>query len=218
MNIGLLGLRSNSKRIPDKNIIDFAGRPLCYWILKYANESKLDKVYVYIDCEKYKKIVEGFNFDKVVILDEKIMKDKGDVNLPYRFMIEYPEIKFKNLVLLQAPCPFFNLIGNALTLFENNNNDSQVCVTRLKRFLWHDYGYPKNYKVHERPRTQDFEGELVEVGCCYITTRNNLMTQKNFLGGKIGLYEVPDYMFFEMDEMIDYYIMTGINNGLRILK
>ena len=90
--IALIGLRKNSKRIENKNIQDFCGKPLCYWIIKKANEcKKIDKVYVLTDSEDYKKIVESFKFKKVKVLLEETIKEDGNVNLPYQFIIDFPE-------------------------------------------------------------------------------------------------------------------------------
>ena len=215
--IALIGLRSNSKRIENKNIKDFCGKPLCYWILNKANKcEKIEKIYVLVDCENYKGIVESFGFDKVEILFEKTIRENGNVNLPYQFIIDFPEIQFDSLCLLQAPCPFVNL-DSAINNFLIEGKDSQLSVYRLKRFFWYDYGYPKNYKIYERPNTQDLEGELIEIGDCYITTKKNLIRNKNFLGGNIGLFEEPEYCMFEIDNEEDWAIMESINKRLNLL-
>lgn len=218
MNIGLVGLRSKSKRIPHKNIKKFAGKPLCYWILKHANESKLDKTYVLVDCIEYEEIVKSFNFKNIEILQEKTITPDGNVNLPMQFVLDYPEIKFKNLIMLQAPCPFFKEIDKALDYFLLSGKDSQLCIVEEKRFFWHDYGYPKNYNVFQRPKTQKIKSEYVEVGACYITSKKNLIKQRNFLGGNIGLLLLPSYHYYELENILDWVIMESINQELGILN
>jgi N-acylneuraminate cytidylyltransferase len=216
--IALIGLRSGSKRIENKNIQDFCGKPLCYWVIKKANEcKKIDKVYILTDSEDYKRIVESFKFKKVKVFIEKTIKEDGNVNLPYQFIIDFPEIQFDNLCLLQAPCPFVDIDG-AVSNFFIEGKDSQLSVVRLKRFFWYDYGYPKNYKIYERPRTQEIEGELIEIGDCYITTKKNLIKNRNFLGGNIGLFEEPEYCMFEIDNEIEWAIMESINEKLGLLN
>lgn len=217
--IALVGLRSGSVRVPHKNLLAFAGKPLCYWVLKNASKSKLIKqIYVLVDCKEYKKIVNGFRLRKVKVLMEKTIKEGGNTNLPYQFMKDFPEIEFDSLCFLQAPCPFLTFLDEAINVFLKSKNDSQLCIVKMNRFFWHDYGYPKNYKVFNRPKTQEMQSELVEVGACYITTKASLKKQKNFLGGKIGLFEIPEYNYFELDNELDYTIMQAINEKLRILK
>ena len=43
MNIAIIPARKNSKRIKNKNIKLFKGKPIIYWTIKYLKESKLFK-------------------------------------------------------------------------------------------------------------------------------------------------------------------------------
>jgi N-acylneuraminate cytidylyltransferase len=127
---------------------------------------------------------------------------------------------FDTFLYLNPTTPFMtsSYLDFALHNFEITKKDSQLCVIRQQRFQWFDYGYPKNYNIFQRPRTQDFEGELIEVGACYISTYNNLIKYNDILGGNIGLIELPEYFYFELDNILDWAIMTAINKKLRLLK
>ena len=51
----------NSKGIPDKNIVPFAGKPLIAWTIEAAKNSEyLDEVVVSTDCEKIAEISQQF--------------------------------------------------------------------------------------------------------------------------------------------------------------
>ena len=70
-NIAFIPIRSGSKGIKDKNIKKFNGKPLCYWTVKSAAESKLvDEVYVSTDSKKIIQIVESFELPKVKLFIE----------------------------------------------------------------------------------------------------------------------------------------------------
>ena len=57
MNIAIIPARSKSKRIKNKNIKLFNGKPIIYWSIKAALKSKIfDRVIVSTDSEKIKKI------------------------------------------------------------------------------------------------------------------------------------------------------------------
>ena len=220
MNIALIPAREGSKRIPLKNIKNFCGRPLLYWICRAVQNSKLiDKGYVSTESKIFRKIIESFNFNKIEVIDRDLATCTDDASSQsvIEDFIKRINYNFNILCLLQAPCPFFQDIDNALNNFILSKKDSQLSVIRLKRFFWYDYGYPKNYKIYERPRTQELEGELIEIGNCYITTKKNLIKNKNFLGGNIGLYELPEYHFFELDTELDWTIMESINERLNLL-
>ncbi|MCF8057823.1 MAG: pseudaminic acid cytidylyltransferase [Bacteriovoracaceae bacterium] len=57
MNLAIIPARSGSKRIPDKNIKDFYGKPLLSYSIKYALDSGVfDEVMVSTDSQKIKNI------------------------------------------------------------------------------------------------------------------------------------------------------------------
>lgn len=57
MNICLIPARKGSKRIKNKNIKNFYGKPIIYYSIKAALNSRLfDKIIVSTDCIKIKKI------------------------------------------------------------------------------------------------------------------------------------------------------------------
>src|SRR5690606_18540046 len=51
---------------------------------------------------------------------------------------------------------------------------------------------------------QDFHGTLVENGAFYISSIQQILKEKNRISGKIGIYEMPEYAFLELDEPEDW--------------
>jgi CMP-N-acetylneuraminic acid synthetase len=222
MNIALIPVRAGSKRIKNKNIKKFCGKPLMYWICKAVQESKINYGFVSTENEKIKNIVNSFGFEKIKIIDRDISASTDNATSKHviQDFLNKIDFKFNDFLYLNPTTPFMTAeyLDNAIKIFENNKKDSQLCVIRQNRFQWFDYGYPKNYNIFQRPRTQDFQGELIEVGACYISTYNNIMKYNDILGGKIGLLELPEYFYFELDNPLDWIIMTAINKKLRILQ
>ena len=61
MNIAVIPARAGSKRIKNKNIYDFCGKPIIYYSIICAIESKLfDKVIVSTDSKKIADISKSF--------------------------------------------------------------------------------------------------------------------------------------------------------------
>ena len=59
--LGIIGLRSGSKGLKNKNIKNFNGKPLFYWIIKKALKSKyLNRLIVSTDSAKYRKKALSF--------------------------------------------------------------------------------------------------------------------------------------------------------------
>jgi YrbI family 3-deoxy-D-manno-octulosonate 8-phosphate phosphatase len=67
-----------------------------------------------------------------------------------------------------------------------------------------------NYDPLHRPRRQDFEGYLMENGAFYFTKNEILTKYKNRLGGKIGIYEMPEDTALEIDELSDWRQMEQL--------
>jgi N-acylneuraminate cytidylyltransferase len=88
--------------------------------------------------------------------------------------------------------------------------DSIASVVRQRRFVWGidmgGNGVAKNYDPLNRPRRQDFDGYLVENGAFYISRRIDILNTNCRISGKIGLVEMPEETYFEIDEPSDWCI------------
>ena len=52
--------RGGSKGIPNKNIIDFCGKPLLAWTIEHCREGGIDSVYVSSDSYKILEVGEKY--------------------------------------------------------------------------------------------------------------------------------------------------------------
>ena len=100
--------------------------------------------------------------------------------------------------------------SEALSIYSKGQYDSMLTCVRLYRFLWNEDGTSKNYDYKNRPRRQEFSGELMENGAFYINTVKNILSHKNCLCGKIGIYEMPGYTATEIDEPDDWMIVENL--------
>jgi CMP-N-acetylneuraminic acid synthetase len=223
MNIALIPARGGSERIKNKNIKKFNKKPLIYWICKSVEESILfDVGYVSTDSEKIKNTVLGFGFKKIKIIN-RCKEASTNYATAHHVILDFLnniDYKFSYLAYLNPTSPFFTYqyLDASLKELIKSTKDSQLCVVKQNRFQWHETGYPKNYKIFNRPRTQDMKADLIEVGACYIQTYNNLIKFKDILGGVINLIELPEYFYFELDNPLEWTIMSTINRKLGLLK
>lgn len=64
MNIAIIPARGGSKRIVDKNIKNFCGKPMIFWTIEKLKKTKIfDKIYISTDSKKISKVVKNFNCD-----------------------------------------------------------------------------------------------------------------------------------------------------------
>lgn len=209
MNVAFIPVRGGSKSIPLKNIKNFAGKPLVYWVIKAAVEcEEIDRVFVATDSENIKNTVLAFGFNKVNLVDRS-EETATDTATTESAMLEFAEkYEFDNIVLIQATSPLLSAKDITKGLKTLNNADSVLSVVRQKRFLWSqdENAKPLNYDYTCRPRRQDFDGYLVENGAFYITSRKALLKTKCRLSGKIKTVEMSEASYIEIDEKEDWVI------------
>ena len=207
--VAFLPLRKSSKSITGKNIKLFCDKPLTYWVLKELQKSNVDKIIVATDSKKIKQTVYAFNFSKVFVYDRKLENAK-DESTSESVMLEYinnSNLKNKDIFLLaQATSPFTlaKNFNDGLDLIKDYDSVLSCCV--FKRFLWQNDGLASNYDPYNRPRRQDFGGNLIENGAFYISTVKGIKESKNRISGKIGICEMPEYTSFEIDELHDWIV------------
>ena len=77
--LAVIGLRSGSKSLKDKNIKILNGKPLFYYILKAAKKSKyINKIAISTDSKKYKKIVKKYCVDCLYDRPKKLSLDNSE--------------------------------------------------------------------------------------------------------------------------------------------
>lgn len=220
-NFAFIPVRGGSKSIPLKNIKNFCGKPLVYWTAKAANDcERISEVYIATDSEKIFEVVKSFNLDKVKVVGRSSETAK-DTASTESAMLEFAEnFEFDNIILIQATSPLLETedLTGGLEKYFQGDYDSLFSVVRQKRFIWQEIdsvAVAQNYNPMKRPRRQEWEGFFVENGAFYVTSRQNLLKSKCRISGRIGLYEMPEETYFEIDEPSDWLIMEQlkIRNG-----
>lgn len=216
MNIAFIPVRCGSDAIKLKNIKLFCGKPLVYWCLKALQDSEeIDKIYVATDCDKIEDVVQTFQFSKVVIYKrdaENATGTSGTESVMLEFISKNSFSPTDNFLLVQATNPFVTTsdFSEALKIMQDSGFDSLLSCCRIKRFFWNENGTPINYDYKNRPLRQSFVGALAENGAFYINTIKNILKDKNRLSGHIGIHEMPEYSFTEIDEIEDWIVAEKI--------
>jgi len=214
--IAFIPVRGGSKSIPLKNIKSFCGKPLVYWnINALQNCDDIDAIIIATDSDEIKKTVNDFQFNKVKIFNRSA-ENATDTASTESVMLEYinqSDLKPDDIfILVQATSPLTETkhFEEALEIYSQGHFDSMLTCVRNFRFFWDENGTPINYNYRNRPRRQDFNGNLMENGAFYINNVKNILEVKNRLSGKIGIYEMPEYTAFEIDELDDWAILENL--------
>lgn len=209
--IAIILARGGSKGIPNKNILDFLGKPLVAWSVIQAKLTKeIDDVYISSDSDAILDIAESYGAIKIKRPDE-ISGDhaKSEEAILHAFDIIGDE--YKSVIMLEPTAPLRKPddLSNAVNLFDHNNWDSAFSSAELQDFLiWKKNKDGKlisvnyNYKVQE-PR-QFREMEYVENGAIFIFKPEIMINNLNRFGGNIGMIPNKFWQSFEIDEKEDW--------------
>ena len=209
--IAFIPVRGGSKSIPLKNIKPFCGKPLVCWNIEALEAcAEVDEVIVATDSDEIWQTVERNNR---TTLYRRSAENACDTASTESVMLEYIQYAKLNVydvfMLVQATSPLTQTehFTEALKMYEKGEYDSILTCVRNYRFFWNEDGTSMNYDFMNRPRRQNFQGMLMENGAFYINTVGNILVNGNRLGGKLGIYEMPEYTAFEIDEPDDWLVM-----------
>jgi N-acylneuraminate cytidylyltransferase len=214
--LAFIPVRGGSKTIVLKNIKFFCGKPLVYWTMAALQSvARVDEIVVATDTDSIADVVNDFHIPKAKIY-RRSTENAADTSITESVMLEY--ICQRNLqpdeifMLVQATSPLTESthFAEALNRYSEGKYDSMLTCVRNRRFFWNEDGTPENYDYRNRPRRQDFKGNLMENGAFYINTIGNIIRSGNRLSGRIGIYEMPEYTGFEIDEPDDWQIMEHL--------
>ena len=123
--ICLICCRGDSKTIKNKNIKDFAGKPLLGWILEEALKSKVfDKIVLSTDSEKIKNVGKKYNISIPGLRPKKLAKSNSDQFDTHKYIFKKMNINDKNsvvCVLNNNPFISYKLIQKSFKIFKKFN-------------------------------------------------------------------------------------------------
>ncbi len=216
MVVAFIPVRGGSKSIPLKNIKSFCGKPLVCWNIEALERCEaVDKIIVATDSPDIERVVGEKCYSKVSIY-HRLAENACDTASTESVMLEYIEAArvepTTTFMLVQATSPLTQThhFAEALGLYDNGGYDSVLTCVRNYRFYWNEDGTPQNYDYRNRPRRQNFRGELMENGAFYINSVQNIVESQNRLSGRIGIYEMPEYTATEIDEPDDWSILENL--------
>ncbi|MBC8456288.1 acylneuraminate cytidylyltransferase family protein [bacterium] len=218
--LAIIPARGGSKGIPKKNMRTFLGKPLVVHSIETAKESKfVDKIVVSTDDDEIAKISKNAGAE-IIERPAEIAGDSATTESAMAHCLD--ELKMQNyepnfVVLLQPTSPIRpkNCIDSAVEQMKKEKFDSLLSVVQSHKFFWKQtqYGASASYDFLNRPRRQDIsEDEIIwqENGSLYICTMENFRKTGNRLGGKIGLFEMPEECGGEIDTELDFQILEKI--------
>ena len=182
MNIlAIIPARGGSKRLPNKNIRTFRGKPLITHTIEQAKESKyLSRIIVSTDDSQIASIARQYNTEVLIRPPYLSQGEDGSMIRTIKHVIEhldkYEGYKPDTVVILQPTSPLRTTIDidNAIKLLldtgaesvDSRCNDKQngaVYVFRRYILMEHDRGFiGTNHRVYEMPEERSIDIDTEE--------------------------------------------------------
>jgi CMP-N,N'-diacetyllegionaminic acid synthase len=139
--MGIVGIRSGSKGVPDKNIRPLSGKPLVGWVLEAARRSQyINRVVVSTDSAVYSAIASSFGADVPYLRPAELATDESPEFAYVKHMVEWLErneqyrpdiiVRMMATVPLQSTEDIDAVIGK---LIEDPQADSAVVVAEARQ-------------------------------------------------------------------------------------
>lgn len=226
MIIAVIPARKGSKRIKNKNIIKFNNKPMIYWTIKAAKDSRIfDYIFVSTDSKKIAKISKQYGAEVPFLRTKKLSNDKISVNAVTVDSIKRLQIilnrKFDTVVQLMPNCPFRTSkdIVMAYNFFKKNKYNFLISCTKF--FItnpWWACKILKNgiirkiFPINFKKRSQDMNLLYAPTGAIWIAKIKNLLNEKTFYGKNFRFYKMNFKSAIDIDNMED------LNFAISIIK
>lgn len=197
--IGIIPARGGSKGIPRKNIKEIAGKPLIYWTIKSAKESKLmTDFYVSTEDKEIAEISKSFGA-RVIDRPPELATDTAKMDKVVINVINKTNADI--IVLLQPTSPVREkgLIDKCIKIFLEKNAEDLATGFVCNLF---EYGSYKNNR-------QDFKGFFHDDGNIFIW-KTDLIKNGKRIGDRSERVVISKEQSFEIDDDFDFWLNEQI--------
>ncbi len=200
-------MKEISERVPNKNIRDFCGKPLFYYILETLSKSKyIDEIIINTDSKKIAKNAKEF-FDVTIHMrpDYLLEINSNEANLIIEDDISKIDCEYFIQTHSTNPLLKINSIDQSIeTFFNQKECDSLFSVTPYQNRLFFENGDPVNHNPNQLIKTQELPYLYEENSCIYIFSKNSFLKNKNRVGIKPKLFSIDRFEAVDIDEMEDF--------------
>jgi pseudaminic acid cytidylyltransferase len=218
----IIPARIGSKRIKNKNIKNFYGRPIISYSLKIAKQSRIfHKIHVSTDSKKIKKIVESYGVEVDFLRPKKISGDYTSIISVLKYVYNY--YKKKNLLFdeiwsLSACAPLLKTkdLINASNLLKHNKNKIVLPVTEYDTPIEWAFKIDKNnvltpikknsYKIRSQDISKKYHDTGYFVGIpIKFFYKKKIEFDQNYIG-----YKIERNRAIDIDNLTDWKLAENL--------
>lgn len=213
--LAIILARGGSKRLPRKNILNLAGKPLIAWTIEAAkNSNYIDQVIVSSDDDEIINIAIEYG-SKTIKRPSVLASDTSTSFEAIKHTLDNVG-NYNYIILLQPTSPLRTTkqIDEAIELLDIKKADAIISVSEMEHSpLWSntlpDDGNMRNFLRDEvkNSRSQDFLQYFRLNGAIYLCTIDKLLEEKSFmLKENIYAYQMDRQSSIDIDFKIDFKI------------
>ncbi len=218
--------RGGSKRLPRKNVLPLAGRPLICWTIEAALEAKLKaRIMVTSDDEEILAIAQQYQSQGVIAYKrpDELATDTAstaDVLIDAVKVEQAAGHDPKTLVLLQPTSPLRNAedILAALEIYRDSGcEDTVVTVCEVDHpTAWVGTigeGGRLEGIAPSGKRSQDYRREYRLNGAVYVARVDRLVSSGSLFTERLGASVMPRTRSLDIDEKLDFRVCESLIGG-----
>jgi N-acylneuraminate cytidylyltransferase len=200
--VAVVPARGGSRRLPGKNLVPVAGRPLIVHTIEQAHAARsIDAVLVSTDDLQIAAIAREAG---AIVIDRppELADDHATSEAAVLHALDVHGSDPEIVVLLQATSPVRRPadIDAAVALVAEGGADSAFSAVAGHVWLWEERAEglcSVSYDWRARPRSQDMPPQRLEDGSIYVSRTEMLRATGNRLGGRIAVH------LMDVDSAID---------------
>jgi len=215
MNIAVIPARGGSKRIPQKNIKKFCGKPMISYAITAAKESGLfDHIVVSTDDENIASIARGLGAETPFSRPSRLADDHTTTVSVIAHAIKACRLRgwiFDKVCCIYPGVPFIQVNDLRGVLLRLDSSELDYCfpVTDYPSSIWRSLEILDNGKTKPvfpefvLTRTQDLEPAYYDAGQFYWGKCEAWLTNQNIHSCGLG-YAIPNWRVIDIDTPEDF--------------
>ena len=213
--LAIIPARGGSKRLPGKNILDFAGKPLIAWTIDAALKSKyINNIIVSTDDAQIASIAKEYGAKVPFLRPDNLASDEATTIDVVLDLLSRISEKYKYIALLQPTSPLRTYQHIDESVEQLGDKDSVVSVVKTEHPLEWCNTLPSDKNLDNfiddsvrNKRSQDLPDRYRINGAIYIVKTDVLLRVKSFLLEKGAVAYVMDrYSSIDIDHKQDFII------------
>lgn len=220
--LAIIPARGGSKGVPRKNIKDLAGKPLIYYTIKAAQESKyIDRIIVSTDDNEIAEIALKYGAEVPFLRPDELASDNARAIDNYIYTINRLNMMNGNFdlieefIVLQPTSPLRTSIDidNAIKVFYENNATSVISVVKAEHPpTWYkriskegvlvDYFYNTDNSLNR----QEAEETYLPNGAIFIFRFKDLQENYGYYNSRTFPYIMEQKNSIDIDTILDFRI------------